>query len=69
MTDQFLHANFLERVKTKILNEAKLHALELGYGEVSSMEEYKNRCGVIKGLDKALDLVEQVVEEIRKEER
>ena len=56
----------LKRVKTKIVAEVTDARAGISSGACSSFEDYKKRCGLVSGLEQALDVFVEEHEKLRR---
>jgi len=64
-----LGSDFFTRTEQAIKQAAQAQAQAIAHGGLDNFSEYKMACGVIKGLDLALSIIENVLETISKENR
>lgn len=61
--------DFYTRSRNEIKKIAREKAMALAHGGADGYSDYKHECGVIKGLDMALVVLEDVFKQIAKEDR
>lgn len=59
----------LKKYRDALQKMAKGKALELAHGQAEAYWEYQNSCGVIKGLDEAIVLLDEILEEYIKDDQ
>ena len=59
---------FFKKFEEKLKAHAKGMALDLGQGKAESYGDYKYSCGIIAGLNQSLNVLDDVLREIKEEE-
>lgn len=64
---ELTETDFFTNCKKALAEAAKNHSTALAYGSAETFADYRHTCGIIKGLDSALTVMEEVLKEMSKE--
>ena len=67
--DDFVGSNFYSKSVDNIKAAARQKALLIAHGGLDTLSDYKHECGVIKGLDLALSILEDTFKQLAAQER
>lgn len=69
MDNDFVGSNFYSKATEQIKAAAKAKAMAIAHGSLDTFSDYKAECGMIKGLDLALTILEDTFKQLAKEDR
>ena len=61
MTDEPLYRKY----KRKLQANANQLAIDLAHGQCDTYSDYKEMCGIVKGLNKAIVVLDELIEEYK----
>lgn len=67
MEDNELGSDFYTNCRAALREAAKLQSQQIAYGAAESYSDYKYACGIVKGLDTSLTIIEEILKQMSKE--